>query len=131
MKAFWPAVAKALGVVVVIQACFLYDFYQKHQGLLADNTALESKVLATEKELNVAAARIEAMEKASLEGVLKESNKAIVSGWETLLDTVQGELNKAREAIPSLLGGEREDGDADSDGPQQDPALPAIEGERT
>ncbi|MGH1486994.1 MAG: hypothetical protein ACRBCI_12320 [Cellvibrionaceae bacterium] len=104
MKTFWSLLAKILLIVVVVESWFLYDFYQKNQQLLTDNVELETKLLSSEQALAEVSTKLEQLEKRSLEGMLKETNKAVVSGWETLLNAVQEELNKAKEAIPSIIG---------------------------
>jgi hypothetical protein len=61
------------------------------------------------------------MKKRSLEGMLKETNKAVVSGWETLLNAVQEELNKAKDAIPSIIdGGDSGDTNGESSSKEED-----------
>ena len=51
MKSFWSVLAKVLFVLVLIQAWFLYDFYNKNQALIVDNVQLEQKLLAANESL--------------------------------------------------------------------------------
>ena len=84
--------------------------------------------MASEKALAEANTKIENIEKKSLEGMLKETNKAIVSGWEALLDTVQQELDKAKQAIPSISNKEKTEipieNQDDTNGILPDTAIP-------
>ncbi len=102
MKTFWSWLAKVLLVVAVIEAWFLYDFYHKNEQLLAENVQLETELFQAKELLLTAEEKIASLENKSLEGMLKETNKAVVSGWEKLLDAVENELNKARESIGEL-----------------------------
>ncbi len=103
MKIFWSWLAKILLVVVIVEAWFLYDMHTKNQQLISDNVELEKQLLETQDSLTAAQAKIEELEKTSIEGMLKETNKAVVSGWETLLDAVESELKKARKSIDSTI----------------------------
>jgi hypothetical protein len=100
--------AKILFVVAIVQAWFLYDFYNKNQKLISENIELETQLLTSQEALAEAQARAEQLEKQSLEGVLKQTNKAVVSGWEKLMNTVEEELQKARDAMPNILGDEQQ-----------------------
>jgi len=103
MKSFWSLSAKALLVIVLLQAWFLYDMYRQNTALKSVNDEYtqyledsESKIAALEKQLAET-------EKKTVDGLLKETNKAVVDGWESLLDKVEQELEKARTAVPELF----------------------------
>lgn len=102
MKTFWSYLAKILLVVVVVESWFLYDFFHKNEQLLAENTQLEKELFESKEALLASENKMAELEKKSLEGMLKQTNKAVVSGWEKLLNTVEAELNKARESIHEL-----------------------------
>lgn len=102
MKTFWSLSAKILLVVVIVQAWFLYDYYNKNQQLMAENVQIETELFEAKEALLAVEKKATELEKRSLEGMLKETNKAVVSGWEKLLDAVEGELDKARESIGEL-----------------------------
>jgi len=102
MKTFWSLLAKVLLVIVLIQAWFLYDYYNRNQQLLAENVQIETELFQTKESLLAAEQKASELEKRSLEGMLKETNKAVVSGWEKLLDAVENELDKARDSIGEL-----------------------------
>jgi hypothetical protein len=104
MKTFWSWLVKILLVIAVVEAWFLYDFYQKNQSLISENIELETQLLISQEALTEANKRVEQLEKQSLEGVLKQTNKAVVSGWEKLMNTVEEELKKARDALPTIIG---------------------------
>ena len=102
VKIFWSWSAKILLAVVLVQAWFLYDYYNTNQQLMAENVQIETELFQVKESLLAVTQKAEALEKRSLEGMLKETNKAVVSGWEKLLDAVEGELNKARDSIGQL-----------------------------
>jgi predicted nucleic acid-binding Zn-ribbon protein len=141
MKTFWSTLAKILFVLVLIQAWFLYDFYQNNQALIADNIQLEQKLLAANDSLenlntslDMANKKIETLEKNSFDNVLKDTNKAVINSWEALLNTVEGELEKARKSIDSTIDEIRKELPADesefnTDKKQTPP--PIVKGERT
>lgn len=149
MKKFWSTLAKILFVLVLIQAWFLYEFYNKNQDLIVGNVALEQQLLSASDSLatvtdslTAANKKIEVLEKNSLDSVLKETNKAVINSWEALLDTVEGELEKARKSIDSTIDELRQelpadggqlDGQADSESkePSTKEAPKVIQGERT
>ena len=141
MKSFWSVLAKVLFVLVLIQAWFLYDFYNKNQALIVDNVQLEQKLLAANESLvgvnaalTSANTKIEVLEKNSLDSVLKETNKAVINSWQALLNTVEGELEKARKSIDATVDDLRQElpadgGKSDGEKKQESPAI--IKGERT
>lgn len=104
MKTFWSWAAKILLVVALVEAWYIYDLHNKNEALIADNVNLETQLAQSEQALATVRSEIEELEKRSLEGVLKETNKAVISGWEKLLNTVEKELEKARDAIPGIIG---------------------------
>ena len=121
MKTFWSWLAKILLVVSIVEGWLIYDYYSKHQLLLVENGRLEEKLSQTELKLDTALAKVEALEKNSIEGKLKDTNQAIVDGWELLLERVEQELSKARESLPQLLNEDNEvlDDGRGSNKPQQ------------
>jgi hypothetical protein len=141
MKAFWSVLAKILFVLVLVQTWFLYDFYSKSQVLIVNNVQLEqqlsvaNKALANVNEaLATANKKIVTLEVSSLDSVLKETNKAVINSWQALLNTVEGELNKARESIDSTIDDLRQElpadgGEPSGDKKQETPVI--IDGERT
>jgi hypothetical protein len=141
MKAFWSVLAKILFVLVLVQTWFLYDFYSKSQVLIVNNVQLEqqlsvaNKALANVNEaLATANKKIVTLEVSSLDSVLKETNKAVINSWQALLNTVEGELNKARESIDSTIDDLRQElpadgGESSDDKKQETPVI--IDGERT
>ena len=98
---------------------------------------MQQELSRANESLLAANQKIEELEKNSIDHVLKETNKAVVKGWETLLDTVEGELEKAKKSIDSTVDGLRQDGDVhhNSSPSEKDTTIedsPAIiQGERT
>lgn len=145
MKTIWSTITKILFVLVLIQAWFLYEFHNKNQGLIAENVQLEQQLLSVNNSLitvndslTAANKKIEVLEKNSLEGVLQDTNKAVINSWEALLDTVEDELEKARKSIDSTIDGLRQELPADDGQLNSEKKEPSIEeipkiikGERT
>jgi hypothetical protein len=102
VKTFWSWLAKTLLVLVLVQAWFLYDYHNKNQQLMAENIQIETELFQAKESLISFKQKAEEQENRSLEGMLKETNKVVVSGWEKLLDAVEGELDKARDSIGQL-----------------------------
>ncbi len=152
MSLFWSWAAKLLLLVVLVQGWFLYDVYQKNSTLASSSETLSLQLQAAEASLAQLESQLAVMEKRTLDGMLEQSNKALVSGWETLLNKVEKELQKAKQAIPALLEPDAPDEAAEalSDAPKADdagavnevpavkspqggsyPSQPTIVGERT
>lgn len=124
-----------LAIGLVIAVAYIYHQDKRYRQALLDNQRLLLELDEKSLRLQQAEKTIVALEKKSVEGILEETNKAVVSGWETLLDTVKGELDKAKEHFndeaEKLLNN-------DSGAPEaQDPlspdisSEPTIQGERT
>ena len=154
MKTLWSGMAKVLIVLLVIAGWFLYQQHQEKQALQVLNQQLQTELAIVRQSLAESQKKAEELEEKSIEGMLRETNKVVVSGWETLLDTVEQELNKARDAIQqkkqqqndeAVHGGaatepqlkaqdsvEQETQNREPSDDQQEKAAPAlIEGERT
>lgn len=103
MKSFWSVSAKGLFVIVLLQAWFLYDIYRQNTVLSAVNEEYSGYLKDSEAKIAELEQQLAETEKKTVDGILKETNKAVVQGWESLLDKVEQELNKARAAVPELL----------------------------
>ena len=101
MKTIWPWLGKLFIVFIVIEGWFIYDFYTKNQLLITENLVLESELLQSQQNLAKAEEKIQILEKSSVKGMLEETNKAIMSSWESILDTVKRELEQARDTLSS------------------------------
>ena len=103
MKIFWPWLAKILFLVAILEGWFLYNLHQKNLELIAINSDLYDQLDQTQKTLAETTEQLKTVEKKTVGGMLDETNKALVSAWETLLDKVQIELNKTRENTSRLF----------------------------
>ncbi len=99
MKTFWAWAAKISLVVLVCAAFYIYNQHKEIQVLTVQNKRLQTELKVSQELLATANAKVEELDKKSLDGILRETNKVVISGWETLLDTVEQELEKAREII--------------------------------
>jgi len=108
MKTFWAWAAKICLVVLVCATWYIYNQHEEIKALSVQNKRLQIELKVSQELLATANAKVEELDKRSLEGVLRETNKVVISGWETLLDTVEQELEKAREIINDEDGGSTE-----------------------
>ena len=103
MKSFWSLSAKALLVIVLLQAWFLYDMYRQNMALTSVNDEYSQYLEDSENKIAELEKQLAETEKKTVDGILKETNKAVVQGWESLLDKVEEELEKARSSVPELF----------------------------
>jgi len=141
---------KILSFCLIVAIAYIYHQDKEHGSLVVENQQLTTQLEKANALLRESEENIALLEKKSIEGMLEETNKVVVSGWETLLDTVKEELAKAKERfnaeglnldglnLDSLKMQKGNGSDDDSlsapqapsapDSPQE---LPVIEGERT
>ena len=115
MKKSWSPWEKILLIALLIVAgCwFVYDRSIANDQLLIQTQKLQQQLAERERELSASKARIvelerellagKEQEKQSFEGVLEETNKVVIDGWQQLLDTVNQELGKARNEVKDVL----------------------------
>jgi hypothetical protein len=140
---------KILSICLIVAIAYIYHQDKEHSSLVVENQQLTEQLAKANALLMKSEEKITLLEKKSIEGMLEETNKVVVSGWETLLDTVKEELTKAKERfnVQGLnlddfnLDGFTADG-SKSEAPSSTPnsqqeqqqktqESPIIEGERT
>lgn len=99
MKRFWALIAKISFALLLISFWFIYDKRNQYERLLAEHEMLKEELVLANQSISQLTDKNEELEKKSVEGLLRETNKVVVSGWETLLNTVEEELNKAKKMI--------------------------------
>ena len=88
--------------LIVIAGLAGWQLYQMRYDLNVANQKVESLNLQlTELYATVEALQrdVQRLDNSSLKGVVREANNAILTGWEALIHTVEGELRKAREDL--------------------------------
>jgi hypothetical protein len=130
MKSFWTFLSKILVVLLILAGVYIYQQEKKHAALESENTTLRTTIQALEESLAMANDKNSELEKKSVEGILRETNKVVVSGWETLLNTVEQELNKARKMIEQKKSQEKEEETTSEPSPTESKPT-VIDGERT
>jgi hypothetical protein len=130
MKSFWTFLSKILVVLLILAGVYIYQQEKKHAALESENTTLRTTIQALEESLAMANDKNSELEKKSVEGILRETNKVVVSGWETLLNTVEQELNKARKMIEQKKSQEKEEETTSKSSPTESKPT-VIDGERT
>jgi hypothetical protein len=133
---------KILSICLIVAIAYIYYQDREHVSLVGNNQQLVEQLEQANLLLLESEEKIALLEKKSIEGILEETNKVVVSGWETLLDTVKDELTKAKERFNTELDGFNLDKDegsgnampqspSSSGSQQQKQGQPIIDGERT
>ena len=139
MKTFWSWSAKILFIIVVFSAFYIYQQKASYEQLVLENKQLRLELSAAQKMLSDEQSKVAALEKKTLDGMLEETNKVVVSGWETLLGSVKAELEKARQLMKQSTSSDAEspeernenDKKQPSESPSSHPNQPIVDGERT
>ena len=103
MKQVWSWLAKILIIVVIVQGWFIYQFLEDKKALALENQALTAQLETAVEQINKNEKQIAILKKKSVEGVLDETNRAVISGWEALMNKVEDELDKALESFPESI----------------------------
>ncbi|MDX1505588.1 MAG: hypothetical protein R3221_07710 [Spongiibacter sp.] len=92
-------------LLVIIVAGFEYWQYQDAQThretLNKQLIELHGRIEAVDARLSNTRAQIQRMEESSLSGVIEGANQALISGWSEMLESVERELEAAREKFHS------------------------------
>jgi hypothetical protein len=104
-----------IALLIVAGWWFVYDRSITNDELVELKRELsvsKERIVELESELLAGKKQREAMKKQSFKGILEETNKVVVDGWQQLLDTVNQELGKARNEVKDVLGKiKQEEGD--------------------
>lgn len=76
--------------------------YQTREQLLQSErqiAVLQDSISLTQKQLVEMQGKLTELDKTSVQGLVKEANGAILDGWEALVNSVENEVRKAREAM--------------------------------
>ena len=103
MKQVWSWLAKILIIVVIVQGWFIYQFLEDKKALSLENQALTAQLETAVEQINKNEKQIAILKKKSVEGLLDETNRAVISGWEALMNKVEDELDKALESFPESI----------------------------
>ncbi len=130
MKTFWSLSTKVLLILLLVSLWYIYQQNTQYDELLADYEKLESQLVEAQENISQLEHENKALEKKSVDGILRETNKIVVSGWETLLNRVEEELDKAKELIePEKRLPQSEPEPAEE--AQEEAETVIIDGERT
>lgn len=128
MKTLCSWSTKILFILLLVAVWHIYQQNVQYESLQANYEALEAELNQSKQALAELDQKNQALEKASVDGLLRETNKIVVSGWETLLNAVEGELDKARELIQQKSQDEHF---SEENEPVEPEAPIVIDGERT
>lgn len=91
-----------LWLVVIAQSAVLYLGYEREQALSAEVVMLHNEVAALRSDVEVQRNKLTAMEHQSVSAMVAKANKVIVDGWDAIVDSVESEMTRAREALTEL-----------------------------
>ncbi len=112
-------------IIALAAAWQFYDMQQREQAMRLRLQALESSVNEMQQRLGTLEGQVTQLRESSVEGLVNEANTAILEGWESLVDTVENELKKAREALRNETFPPRDD--AEPAPGQPDDNAPRLE----
>lgn len=92
-------VIAVLLVVVVFQLYLYQESLKREQFLQHQISNLQQQVVDIDRELSALKVLVVKLDEGSLDNMVDEANEAFISGWEALMDTVDKELQKARESL--------------------------------
>ena len=76
-----------------------YDGQRQLQYYQQETMALQLQLDALREEVKNLDKKVKTLDESSVQGIVREANSAIIDGWQSLVNTVEGELNRAREAL--------------------------------
>lgn len=91
--------------IVIVLAVAAFEYWQ-YKDAEAHRTMVNAKLMqlssrVEELDQNLLAARreMQELESSSLGGIIDNANEALIQGWSAMVDTVERELERARESI--------------------------------
>lgn len=90
-----------LVVVLLIGSGYLHYQTQIQLNELArQNLVVNKQLVLVGEQLSAVTGKLASFEKNCLDGMVRDANDVLLSGWESLVNTVGEELKKAREGNP-------------------------------
>lgn len=90
-----------LVVVLLIGSGYLHYQTQIQLGeLKRQNLVVNKQLVVVGEQLAAVTSKLASFEEDSLDGMVRDANNVLLSGWESLVNTVGEELKKAREGAP-------------------------------
>lgn len=109
-------------VWVAVMAGLVWQWYesrQREEQLRQQLAEMQAQVVQLQEQVGSLRQEVQTLDESSVEGLVRDANEAILQGWEALVDTVENELKKAREALK-----EEPDSENDPQPPQPPPETP-------
>lgn len=91
-----------LGLVVLVivgMGWMYYDSQEQLKQARLQSLQLEQQLVLLNKEMTALSEQVEKLDKNSVEGIVRQANNAILDGWESLVNSVENELKKARQKV--------------------------------
>lgn len=89
-----------LALIIALAAVAGWQVYEMRYSLNIANRQVEDltgQLASMQSELDKLSQDVARLDKGSVQGIVREANDAILSGWESLVNTVESELKRARE----------------------------------
>ncbi len=106
-----------LGYLYVDSQRQLQHYQQEAAALQLQLDALRQDVLALEKKVHI-------LDKSSVQGIVRDTNSALLEGWKALMSTVEKEIRKAGGATADPSPAPADPPPAQGDGAAAAPAAP-------
>jgi len=87
-------------ILFLISGWFHYQTQLQMLELQQANLAMHKQMVGVGEQLAGVTAELAKLEASSIDGIVRDANDALLSGWESLVNTVGEELKKARKPIP-------------------------------
>ncbi|MBU2886993.1 hypothetical protein KO507_14580 [Gilvimarinus agarilyticus] len=91
-----------LFLVVAIEAGLLYLGHQRQLELQADLVEQQKAITALQVKVDQQAQTLGALEDETVGAMVQKANAVIVGGWDAIANSVEAELDKARQALEQL-----------------------------
>lgn len=101
-------------VVIIIQLYFYQESLKREHFLQLQISGLQKQVIMLGQQVETLEESVDALNETPLNDMVDHANKAILDGWESLLNTVDREVQKARDSLQ-----QKSDADEGAVAPQQ------------
>ena len=72
---------------------------QETAALQLQVDALNQQIRAMQADVNALNQKVSSLDESSVDNIVRQANNAIIDGWQSLVTTVENELERAKEAL--------------------------------
>lgn len=113
-----------LVLVIAGMGWMYYDGQQQLKEARLQSQQLEQQLALLNKEVAALSEQVEKLGDNSVEGLVRQANNAILDGWESLVNSVENELKKAREKVQQQQNSGAQNAPAEPDASEDIPKSP-------